>query len=273
MSALFELKKVSYLYAGRVAALGEVGLAINEGEQIAILGANGSGKSTLLKLLDGLIFPTSGEIKAFGKRLSEELMDRDGGGFSQMFRKRVGLVFQNSDIQLFCPTVLDEILFGPRQLDMQKEEAEERASEVMEMLNIEHLKSRAPYNLSGGEKKKVAIASVLSVNPEVLLLDEPTGGLDPKTQSWLVELLLELKKAGKTIVIATHDLEIAEVVSDRNVVFSEDHAVVADGKAGEILSNTELLLKVNLIHEHYHKNRGTLHRHIHRHAFGHVHEP
>ncbi|MFH0817062.1 MAG: ATP-binding cassette domain-containing protein, partial [Candidatus Micrarchaeota archaeon] len=150
---------------------------------------------------------------------------------------------------------------------------EERAKDVMEMLNIESLKGRAPYSLSGGEKKKVAIASVLSVNPEVMLLDEPTGGLDPKTQTWLIGLLLELIHAGKTLVIATHDLEVAEVVSERNVVFSEDHRIVADGKARRILSDLDLLLDVNLIHEHYHKNRGTLHRHIHSHPFGHVHKP
>lgn len=268
----FELQRVNYFYSGRIAALKDISITLRQGEQVAILGANGSGKSSLLKMLDGLIFPTSGAIKAFGKDLTEESMDKNQDGFTQVFRKKVGLVFQNSDIQLFCPTVLDEIMFGPLQLELPKSEIEKRADDVMEMLGIESLKDRAPYSLSGGEKRKVAIASVLSSNPDVLLLDEPTSGLDPKTQTWLVGLLLELKKTGKTVIIATHDLEIAEVVSDRNIVFSESHEIAADGKSTDILGNTDLLLRTNLIHEHYHRNRGVLHRHIHRHAFGHVHD-
>jgi cobalt/nickel transport system ATP-binding protein len=269
---LFELKKASYSYAGRIGALCEADLSIIEGEQVAVLGANGSGKSTLLKLLDGLIFPTSGEVFAFGKRLSEEALEKNEGNFSSIFRKKVGLVFQNSETQLFCPTVLDEIMFGPLQLGMPQVEMSQRAEEVMELLGLGSLKNRAPYSLSGGEKKKVAIACVLSVNPEVLLLDEPTSGLDPKTQSFLVELLLELKKARKTIIIATHDLELAEVFSERAVVFSEGHRIVADGSANDVLGDTDLLLDVNLIHEHYHKSRGALKKHIHSHPFGHLHK-
>ncbi|MFH0817818.1 MAG: ABC transporter ATP-binding protein, partial [Candidatus Micrarchaeota archaeon] len=129
IAELFELKNVDYLYARKISALKGVTLTIGAGEQVAILGANGSGKSTLLKLLDGLIFPTSGEVKVFGRSLNEDTFDADASGFSQMFRKKIGLIFQNSDIQLFCPTVMDEILFGPLQLDILREEAEERAKD------------------------------------------------------------------------------------------------------------------------------------------------
>ncbi len=269
---VFELKNVNYRYLNRIPALNDVNLSIDQGEQVAILGANGSGKSTLLKLLDGLIFPSSGVIKAFGKILTESILDGDGGDFPQYFRKKVGLIFQNSEAQLFCPTVLDEIKFGPLQLDIPEKEMHQRVSDIIEMLNIEVLKDRAPYTLSGGEKKKVAIASVLSVNPDVLLLDEPTNGLDPRTQRWLVELLIELKKSGKTIITATHDLGIVEEVSERAVVFSEDHSIVANGEAEAILNDTELLMKVNLIHEHSHSHNEILHKHRHAHSLEHNHE-
>lgn len=233
--SIFEIKNVNYLYLNKIPALNDINLSIEEGEQVAILGANGSGKSTLLKLLDGLIFPSSGVVKAFGKILTENILDGEGGDFPQFFRKKVGLIFQNSEAQLFCPTVMDEIKFGPLQLDIPEKEINQRMHDVMEMLKIENLKDRAPYTLSGGEKKKVAIASVLSINPDVLLLDEPTNGLDPRTQRWLVELLIELRKSGKTIIIATHDLGIVEEVSERAVVFSEDHRIVANGETRAIL--------------------------------------
>jgi cobalt/nickel transport system ATP-binding protein len=260
---IFELKNVNYLYLNKIPALNDVSLSIDQGEQVAILGANGSGKSTLLKLLDGLIFPFSGVINAFGKTLTENILDGDGGDYPQFFRKKVGLIFQNPEAQLFCPTVMDEIKFGPLQLDIPEKDIHQRVNDVIEMLNIENDKDRAPYTLSGGEKKKVAIASVLSINPDVLLMDEPTNGLDPRTQRWLVELLLELRKTGKTIIIATHDLDIVEEVSERTVVFNEDHRIVADGKVQVILKDTALLMGVNLIHEHSHRHIEMIHKHKH----------
>jgi cobalt/nickel transport system ATP-binding protein len=268
---IFELKNVNYLYLNKIPTLNDISLSIEQGEQVAILGANGSGKSTLLKLLDGLIFPSSGVVKAFGKILTENILDGEGGDFPQFFRKKVGLIFQNSEAQLFCPTVLDEIKFGPLQLDIPTKDIHQRVHDVMDMLNIENLKDRAPYTLSGGEKKKVAIASVLSINPDVLLLDEPTNGLDPRTQRWLVELLIELRKTGKTIIIATHDLGIVEEVSERAVVFSEDHRIVANGETLAIMNDTALLMKVNLIHEHSHRHKNLIHFHAHQHEHEHQH--
>jgi cobalt/nickel transport system ATP-binding protein len=269
--SIFELKNVHYLYLNKIPALNEINLSIDQGEQIAILGANGSGKSTLLKLLDGLIFPSSGVVKAFGKVLSENILNGEGGDFRDYFRRRVGLIFQNSEAQLFCPTVMDEIEFGPLQMDIPVAEIHQRVNDVIEMLNIEKLKDRAPYTLSGGEKKKVAIASVLSINPDVLLLDEPTMGLDPRTQRWLVEFFLELKGTGKTIIMATHDLDVVEEVSERAVVLDENHRIIADGETRSILNDTELLMKVNLIHEHSHWHKDILHKHMHVHSMDHKH--
>ena len=260
--SIFKLTNVGYTYSGPIEALKEVTLGIEPGEQIAILGANGSGKSTLLKLLAGLILPSTGEVRAFDHVLTEKLLNGVGGGaFAQMFRSKVGLVFQNSDAQLFCPTVFDEIAFGLLQLDLPRDAVRQRVEEVMEMLGIQHLRNRAPYALSGGEKKRVAIASVLPVNPDVLLLDEPTSGLDPRTQSWFEDLLHDLGKAGKTIVLATQDLDIVDAVSNRAVIFGEDHRIAADGETDAILDDHTLLLQVNLIHEHYHHHGDTWHKH------------
>jgi cobalt/nickel transport system ATP-binding protein len=137
---------------------------------------------------------------------------------------------------------------------------------VIELLELDRLKDRPPYRLSGGEKKKVAIAAVLSSNPEVLLLDEPTSGLDPRTQRWLINLLQQLGRAGKTIITATHNLDILESIAGRAVVISEDHRIVADGSCAEVLQNTELLIGVNLIDEEFHRHKhgdGHIHYHVH----------
>jgi cobalt/nickel transport system ATP-binding protein len=165
---------------------------------------------------------------------------------------------------VFSPTVREEVAFGPLQLGFPPEKAEERVRDVLEMLDIVRLAERAPFQLSGGEKKRVAIASILVMNPEVLLFDEPTSALDPRTQEWLVELIAELNRAGKTIVLATHDLDVLHIVADRCLVFSEDHRLVAEGAPSEILARTDLLLGVNLIHghRHAHAEEGD-HRHEH----------
>ncbi len=268
-SLIYELRGVEYVYGGTHRALQSVDLRVKSGERIAILGSNGSGKSTLLQILDGLLFPTAGEARAFGQKLSGEKFRE--ASFTAFFRKRVGLLFQNPEAQLFCPTVFDEVAFGPLQLDLPREEVIQKCEEMIRMLNLEKISHRSPHQLSGGEKKKVALASVLALNPDVLLLDEPTSGLDPRTQVWLVEVLDELHSLGKTTITATHDLSILEEIADRAYVMAEDHALVADGPPEEILDDLGLLLRVNLIHEHAHEHEGLIHRHGHLHAFPHRH--
>ncbi len=226
---------------------------IRSGEKVALLGANGCGKSTLLKILDGLLFPDEGNYRAFGEPVTED--DLEDEQFSMGFRSRVGFIFQNSDAQVFSPTVREDVAFGPLQLGWSREKVARRIDDVLSMLEITELADRAPFQLSGGEKKRVAIASVLVMNPDVLLFDEPTAALDPRTQAWLVELILELNRAGKTIVMATHDLDILGTVADRCVVFSEDHRIAAEGSPKDVLADRELLLNVNLIHDHTHVHR------------------
>ena len=177
------------------------------------------------------------------KRSFDAIKDNE---FRSYFRTKVGFVFQNSDVQLFSPTVYEEIAFGPLQLDVPPEEVKTRVEDVLDMMGITKLRDRSPHTLSGGEKKKVCIATVLVNNPDVLLLDEPTAGLDPRTQLWLVELLQELGRAGKTVITATHDLETIEQISKRAIVMGEDHGIKVDGDAEEVLDDFDLLLSCQL---------------------------
>ena len=232
---------------------------------MALLGANGCGKSTLLQVLDGLLFPQQGTVRAFGAAITERgLAD---GAANALFRRRVGLVFQNAEAQLFSASVWEEVAFGPLHLGLHAEEVRRRAEEVLELFGLEGIRERPPFRLSGGEKRKVALASVLAVNPSVLLLDEPTSGLDPRTRRWLIDMLVRLGAAGKTLVTATHDLEVVEEIADRVAVFGEDHRLAACGPPAQILSDRDLLLRVNLIDPRFHRHaHGGDHRHYHTHG-------
>ncbi len=265
---VFEAERISFAYNSQV-ALKDVSLTVHEGERIAILGANGSGKSTLLKILDGLYFPCEGTLCAFGEPLTEQVLQDDARAFA--FRRRVGLVFQDPDVQLFSPTVWDEVTFAPLHLGLPKAEVVERAEWAMELLGIQKLRERAPHRLSGGEKKKVALASVLSLRPDVWLLDEPTASLDPRSQSRLLDFIDELGKEGKTIITATHDLDIVEEISDRVVMFCEEHRVTGVGAPHEVLSDYDRLIECNLAHAHRHRHGGTEHAHQHLHPAAHEH--
>jgi cobalt/nickel transport system ATP-binding protein len=265
----FRLTGASHEYRGGASALAGIDLTIGEGEHVAIAGANGSGKSTLLKMLDGLVFASGGTVEVFGRPLTEAALDDPA--FRRDFRSRVGFVFQDADVQLFCNTVFDELAFGPLQLGLPEDEVRRRVAETAEQLKITPLLERAPYTLSGGEKKRVAIASVLTLDPDVILLDEPTNALDPRSQVWLLDVMDEWKTAGKTVVIATHDLSIAAESVDRLVVLSEQHVVCADGAPGEVLAKRDLLLEVNLIHEHSHRHDDATHAHPHGHGQVHTH--
>jgi cobalt/nickel transport system ATP-binding protein len=250
IETVFEAKNISFAYEGKQIALENISLTVPVGECLVILGANGCGKSTLLKVLDGLYYPTQGSITAFGKPLTEDALRNDEYNFA--FRRRVGLVFQDTDVQLFSPSVLDELAFAPLQLGLSREEVSRRVDWALQTLRIEKLRDRAPHHLSGGEKRRVALASLLTLQPDVWLMDEPTTGLDPRSQSWLIEFILEQRQQGKTVIIATHDLGIAEEIASRIYVFSEDHQIVASGTPEEILNNHGLLHRCNLSHYHAH---------------------
>ena len=258
---LLSCRDLSYCYLGRFPALDRVSFDLAKGETLGLLGANGCGKSTLLKVLDGLVFPDAGQFDAFGQPVTEDALEDEQ--FSTAFRSRIGFIFQNADAQVFSPTVREEIAFGPLQLSIGRDEIEQRIADVLALLEISELADRAPYQLSGGQKKRVAIASVLVTNPEVLLFDEPTAALDPRTQQWLLELIVELRRAGKTIVLATHDLAVLDWVCDRCLVFSEAHRVILDGAPEAVLDDRDALLAANLIHPHTHRHGQLRHAHPH----------
>ncbi|HEY3341460.1 MAG TPA: ABC transporter ATP-binding protein [Anaerolineae bacterium] len=268
---LFDLHELCYSYEHKHSALEDVTLSICAGERIAILGSNGCGKSTLLKILDGLYFATSGTICAYGQPLSEAAFSDDQFNFA--FRRRVGLVFQDSDVQLFSPSVWDEVAFAPLQMGLEQSEVHARVSEALAALRIEKLRERAPHRLSGGEKRRVALASVLALRPDVWLLDEPTTGLDPRSQSWLVDFITTQGEAGKTVITATHDLSIVDAIASRVYVFGEDHRLVAQGTPQQVLADHALLEACNLVHSHLHRHpdTGQVHSHPHEHPLAHQH--
>ncbi|KAF0181019.1 MAG: cobalt/nickel transport system ATP-binding protein [Nitrospirae bacterium] len=266
---LFSFDNVSFNYYQHIPALIDVSLTVGRGERFAVIGSNGSGKSTLLQICAGLLHPQQGCVMFDGEVLSEQSLKQET--FRRSFRSRVGFIFQDSEVQLFCPTVLDELVFGPLQLGIDTEAATGRAHEIMHMLQIEQLSSRPTHMLSGGEKKRVALGCVLTMNPDVLLFDEPTNGLDPRTQVFLLELMLALNESGKTIIMATHDLGMVSEIQARVAVLSEEHRIECIGSAEEVLADEELLLRVNLVHEHVHFHGGQKHSHLHSHYLFHKH--
>lgn len=240
---MIQLKSIDFSYNGNN-ALKDITLTLERGEAVALIGPNGSGKSTFLKLINGLVFPQGGSYSFQGQEIKEKKLQDNK--YSKLFHKKVGFVFQNSEAQLFCSTVYDEVAFGPRQMGLSGEETDSRVADCLKLLDIEELVDRAPYNLSGGEKKRVAIASVLSLNPEVLVLDEPMNGLDPKTKRFLRELLIKLNSAGKTIICSTHDFEYVEGVFKRALVFSKDHKIIRDDEYESVISDIEFLEHENI---------------------------
>ena len=259
---VFELSDVKYRYQGTT-ALNGLTLIIPQGKRLVLLGANGSGKSTLLRLLDALYFPEAGSFRAFGEPLDQQRMDDDD--YAYRFRRRVGFVFQNPEVQLFNASVFDELAFGPLQLRWPAERIRQRVEDTLTATGLGHLRDRPPHRLSGGEKKRVALASVLILEPEVLLLDEPTASLDPESESRLIETLIDWKGGERTLVMATHDLDIVEDVADICVVLQHGQ-VVAQGTPGEILADQGLLSRTGLIHAHRHGHgHGGTHAHPHLH--------
>ncbi|OOM14300.1 energy-coupling factor ABC transporter ATP-binding protein [Clostridium saccharobutylicum] len=241
---MIKLQNISFTYKNKT-ALDNVNVQIEEGESIAIIGPNGSGKSTFLKVLNAIVFSSNGKYIFDNTEINEHRLKDTK--YLKLFHKRLGFVFQNSDAQLFCSTVFEEVAFGLMQMELPHEEVNKRVDDCLNLLSIEKLKDEHPYNLSGGEKKRVAIASVLAMNPEVITLDEPMNGIDPKGKRFLKELLIGLNKSGKTIICATHDFEYIEGVFNRAIVFSEDHKIIRDDKYENVIEDKNFLTKYNII--------------------------
>ncbi|MDD5351111.1 MAG: ATP-binding cassette domain-containing protein [Chthoniobacteraceae bacterium] len=261
MAPAFSLADVTFRY-GEAPVLEGLSLAISPGECAVVLGANGSGKSTLLRVLAGLGFPERGRVEWQGQALDEAALAREA--FARDFRRRVGVVFQNPDVQLFNATVWEEVAFGPLQMGWGRGEVAERVEAALAALGIGDLRDRPPHRLSGGEKKRVALASVLVLDPEVLLLDEPTAALDPHSQGMMIDFLFGCL-GKKTIVATTHSLEVAQEIADRCLVLANGRLAAA-GPAALVLGDTALLERSHLLHVHRHRHfSGTAHSHVHRH--------
>jgi len=251
------LRAVSFGYEPGNPILENLSLSIEKGQAVALMGANGSGKTTALNLLSGLLSPRAGCVHFDGQDLDRQQMKDPL--FMKQFHQRVGMIFQRSDTQLFCSSVYEEIAFGPRQMGLSEGQVERRVKDMLALLNIESLADQVPYHLSGGQKKRVAMAATLALNPDVLLLDEPMAALDPRSQKWVLSLLQSLRQAGKTLVIATHDLHRVQDMVDRIVLFDEAHHIVADDSPQAVLQSVDLLKAVNLVDDTYHV-------HVHRHG-------
>ena len=229
-----ELRGLSYAYPDGTPALSDVDVCIAHGEAVAVVGANGAGKSTLLQHLNGLLLPNQGEVAIDGLPVTRATLPR--------VRRSVGFVFQDADDQLFMPTVRDDVAFGPSNQGLQAQQVQARVSAALEAVGAAHLAKRAPYRLSGGEKRAVAIAGVLAMEPSILVLDEPSSGLDPAGRRRLIELL---RSFSMTRVIATHDLDLVLAVCKRVLVMHEGR-VVADGSPIDLFADLALLRRCHL---------------------------
>ncbi|WP_206460282.1 energy-coupling factor ABC transporter ATP-binding protein [Anaerovorax sp. IOR16] len=232
-------EKVCYTYDDGTQALKGIDLEIKQGEKIAIMGANGSGKSTFFLHLNGVMKPKSGVIY-----IDENPIDYSRKGLLEV-RKKVGIVFQDPDNQLFSANVTQEISFGVLNLGFTEEEAKAKVEQVIEELNITEFKDKPTHFLSGGQKKRVAIADILVMNPEVIILDEPASALDPKHARMIDGIVDQLSEKGITVILSTHDVERALIWADRVILF-HDGCVVGQGSPDEVFSNEELLARTNL---------------------------
>ncbi len=230
-----EVEALSYKYPDGNLALDNVSLSASPGELIALLGPNGAGKSTLLLHLNGIL-KGEGSIRIFGEDIKNKKRSK--------IIEKIGIVFQDPDDQLFMPTVFDDVAFGPLNMGLSKQEVKMRVESALKKVGLKGYEDRCPHNLSFGEKKKAAFATILSMEPEIIILDEPASNLDPQSSRALFKIIKELKDKGKTIIIATHDIGIVPEIADK--IYILDHKIIAEGTPRQIFSDADLLKKTNL---------------------------
>ena len=224
-----ELKDVCFAYPDGHNALENISFLLGHGESVGIVGANGAGKSTLLSILTGLLFPQKGSVRVGDLPVNKRTLDE--------IRRSVGLVFQEPDDQLFMTSVYDDVAFGPRNYRLDEKEVDTRVMQALEEVGISHLKDRPPYKLSGGEKRLAAIAAVISMKPDILIMDEPTASLDPKARRKVMNIL---RGFSHTKIITSHDLDMIIDMCSRTIVL-KNGKIAADGNTADILSNEKLM--------------------------------
>ncbi len=236
---ILESKNLNYIYPDGTHAIKDINFKINKKEKVAVMGQNGAGKSTLFLHLNGLIEPSSGSIEVCGEPIEynkEKLLQ---------IRQKVGIVFQNPNDQLFAPTVEEDVAFGPMNLGLKQKEVQKRTQEALKMVKMENYKKKAPYHLSGGQQKRVAIAGIIAMKPQIMILDEPTAGLDPQGIDEVLTIINQLHQEGMTIIISSHDVEIINEFAEKIIVL-KDGKIIETGTPQEIFSNHELLKKAHL---------------------------
>ena len=231
---LVEMKDVTYIYSDGTKALQGITFRITHGEAVGVVGANGAGKSTLLMHLTGILLPVSGMVRVGDYPVTPKTINQ--------IRRSAGFIFQNPDDQLFMPTVFDDVAFGPLNQGLPSEEVEQRVVEALQTVGALHLKDRPPYKLSGGEKRAVAIATVLAMSPDILVMDEPSSALDPLARRSLIQLLAGFKH---TKIIASHDLDLILDLCERTIVLSEGR-IIADGPTVQIFNDEKILTQGHL---------------------------
>jgi cobalt/nickel transport system ATP-binding protein len=239
MTIILESRNVHYLYEDRTEALKGVDITLEEGRKIAFVGPNGAGKSTLMLMFNGILRPSLGEILFKGEPLKYDSRSLRG------LRQKVGMVFQNSDDQLFAPTVYQDIAFGPLNLDFPQDKVDRYVNYAVAYVGLSGYQKRPPHHLSGGEKKRVAIAGILAMEPEVMILDEPTSNLDPASSEEIMDMLDELNCGGKTVIISTHDVDLAYRWAD-DVILMENGGVLRRGLGPEVFGDAELIKRARL---------------------------
>lgn len=257
---MISVKGVSYSYEPGAEVLRDVSFDVARGERIVLLGSNGSGKTTLLRVMDGLIFPSRGEVEYEGAPVTKRSLR--AVPLRNAFRREVALLFQNPEAMIFNPTVFDEIAFGPRQTMIDAAEVEERVRRWAGLFGITKHLDRPAFQLSKGEMQKVCLASLLALEPKLLLLDEPAASLDPRSTGWLIDLLQDL---GLTTVVTTHNLSMARELGERTLLLSEHHELIFDGDIDTLLGDPAKLMEANLVHSHRHAHGDVEHRHYHTH--------
>lgn len=236
---MLEVKNIKYSYNSDYQALKGVSLKVEKGDMVALLGKNGAGKSTLFLHLNGIYRPDEGQVFIDGEELKYDKKSL------LKFRQKVGIVFQNPDDQIFAPTVEEDVAFGPLNLGLSMEEVQDRVEEALARVGMSGFEKTAPHHLSGGQKKRVSIAGILAMKPEVMVLDEPTAGLDPQGVVDLTKLLKELNDEGITIIISTHEVDLVPDYA-KKVFVLVDGLLIAEGTPKEIFSKPEILDQANL---------------------------